>query len=69
MNKVIKIKEVVGYDTCKKVGLYPNEVQEEKLYKSVGTARFIYNCTLNRQEENYSGGKFISYGFLRKEII
>ena len=57
------------YDTCKKVRLYPNEVQEEKLYKSVCTARFIYNWTLNRQEENYkSGGKFIYDGDLRKEI-
>ena len=38
---------------AKKVRLYPNEVQEEKLYKSVCTVRFIYNWTLNRQEENY----------------
>ena len=59
----------LSYDTCKKVRLYPNEVQEEKLYKSVCTARFIYNWTLNRQEENYkSGGKFIFDGVLRKEI-
>ena len=49
--------------------MYPNEVQEEKLYKSVGIARFIYNWTLNRQEENYkSCGKFIYDGDLRKEI-
>ena len=67
MKKVIK--EGVAYDTCKKVRLYPNKAQEEKLYKSVGTARFIYNWTLNRQEENYkSGGKFIYDGDLRKEI-
>ncbi|MGN1032581.1 MAG: helix-turn-helix domain-containing protein, partial [Intestinibacter sp.] len=27
----------------KKVRLYPNKLQEQKLWKSVGTARFIYN--------------------------
>ena len=53
----------------KKVRLYPNELQEQKLWQSVGTARFIYNWTLKRQEENYkNGGKFISDGVLRKEI-
>ena len=54
---------------AKKVRLYTNELQEEKLWKSVGTARFIYNWTLARQEENYkNGGKFISDGVLRKEL-
>ena len=54
---------------AKKVRLYPNEIQEQKLWQSVGTARFIYNWTLAKQEENYkNGGKFISDGVLRKEI-
>ena len=54
---------------AKKVRLYPSEIQEQKLWKSVGTARFIYNWTLARQEENYkNGGKFISDNELRKEI-
>ena len=54
---------------AKKVRLYPSEIQEQKLWKSVGTARFIYNWTLARQEENYkNGGKFIPDGILRKEI-
>ena len=54
---------------AKKVRLYPSEIQEQKLWQSVGTARFIYNWTLNRQEENHKkGGKFISDGILRKEI-
>ena len=53
---------------AKKVRLYPNEIQEQKLWQSVGTARFIYNWTLAKQEENYkNGGKFISDGVLRKE--
>lgn len=53
----------------KKVRLYPSEIQEQKLWQSVGTARFIYNWTLSRQEENYkNGGKFISDNELRKEI-
>lgn len=54
---------------AKKVRLYPSKMQERKLWQSVGTARFIYNWTLAKQEENYkNGGKFISDGILRKEI-
>lgn len=53
----------------KKVRLYPSQLQEQKLWQSVGTARFIYNWTLAKQEENYkNGGKFISDNDLRKEI-
>lgn len=54
---------------AKKVRLYPSQLQEQKLWQSVGTARFIYNWTLAKQEENYkNGGKFISDYDLRKEI-
>lgn len=54
---------------AKKVRLYPSELQEQKLWQSVGTARYIYNWTLAKQEENYkNGGKFISDNELRKEI-
>ena len=54
---------------AKKVRLYPSEMQEQKLWQSVGTARFIYNWTLAKQEENYkNGGKFIPDSILRKEI-
>ena len=54
---------------AKKVRIIPNEKQEQKLWQSVGTARFIYNWTLARQEENYkNGGKFIKDGDLRKEL-
>ena len=54
---------------AKKVRIIPNVEQEQKLWQSVGTARFIYNWTLARQEENYkNGGKFINDGDLRKEI-
>ena len=54
---------------ARKVRLYPTKEQERKMWQSVGTARFIYNWTLAKQEENYrSGGKFISDGTLRKEI-
>lgn len=53
----------------KKARLYPTKEQEQKLWQSVGTARFIYNWTLNKQEENYkNGGKFISDNVLRKEL-
>ena len=54
---------------AKKVRIYPTKEQEQKLWQSVGTARFIYNYTLAKQEENYkSGGKFISDGIIRKEL-
>ncbi|MHC1684517.1 MAG: RNA-guided endonuclease InsQ/TnpB family protein [Clostridiaceae bacterium] len=54
---------------AKKVRIYPTEIQIQKIWQSAGTARFIYNWTLARQEENYkSGGKFISDNNLRKEI-
>ena len=53
----------------KKIRLLPTKEQEEKMWQSVGTARFIYNWTLNRQLENFkNGGKFIQDGELRKEI-
>ena len=53
----------------RKVRLHPSQLQEQKLWKSVGTARFIYNWTLAKQEENYkNGGNFISNNDLRKEI-
>ncbi len=54
---------------AKKIRIIPNMEQEQQLWKSVGTARFIYNWTLARQEGNYkNGGKFIKDGDLRKEI-
>ena len=53
----------------KKIRLKPDKTQESLLWKSTGTARFIYNWTLGRQKENYeNGGKFISDNDLRKEI-
>ena len=54
---------------AKKVRIHPTEIQTQKLWQSVGTARFIYNWTLARQEENYKNdGKFISDNDLRKEL-
>ena len=54
---------------AKKIRLYPTEEQEQKLWQSANSARFIYNWTLNRQEENCkNGGKFIEDSDLRKEI-
>ncbi|BAO47140.1 transposase [Staphylococcus phage phiSA12] len=53
----------------KKVRLRPTKQQEVQLYKSSGTARFIYNWVLGKQKENYKkGNKFISDSVLRKEI-
>ena len=53
----------------KMVRLNPTKEQEKKLWKSVGTARWVYNWTLARQQENYKqGNKFLSDNELRKEI-
>ena len=43
---------------AKKIRLKPTKEQEQQLWKSAGTARWIYNWTLERQQENYKkGGK------------
>lgn len=55
--------------TTMKVRLKPTPEQEVKLFQSASTARFVYNWTLNKQQENYkNGGKFIFDNILRKEI-
>lgn len=52
-----------------KIRLKPTKEQEKQLIKSANIARFIYNWTLNRQNENYkAGNKFISDNDLRKEL-
>lgn len=52
-----------------KVRLNPNNKQLTKLFQYAGVARFAYNWSLSRQEENYEqGGKFIQDGELRKEF-
>jgi putative transposase len=54
---------------AKKIRLLPTVQQEQQMWKSAGTKRFIYNWTLARQEENYkNGGKFIPDSILRKEL-
>lgn len=52
-----------------KVRLEPNHEQKSKLFQSAGMARWAYNWTLGKQEENHkNGGKFIKDGDLRKEL-
>ncbi|NOU90705.1 IS200/IS605 family element transposase accessory protein TnpB [Paenibacillus sp. LMG 31460] len=54
---------------AKKVRIKPTPEQEQQLWRSAGTARWVYNWTLVRQEENYqNGGKFLPDGKLRKEL-
>lgn len=49
--------------------LLPNNKQKTKLFQYANTARFAYNWSLGREQENYkNGGKFISDGDLRKEF-
>lgn len=52
-----------------KIMLIPNNKQKTRLFQYANTARFIYNWTLAKEQENYkNGGKFISDGDLRKEV-
>jgi putative transposase len=54
-----------------KVRLIPDKEQESKLWKSAGTARYVYNWALNRQIEHFENtGKLnkISNELLRKEL-
>ena len=37
---------------AQKIRLDPTDEQAQKLWQSVGTARFVYNWTLARQEDN-----------------
>ena len=49
--------------------LLPNNKQKTKLFQYANTARFAYNWTIGKEQENYkSGGKFISDNDLRKEF-
>jgi len=52
-----------------KVRLKPNNKQLSKLFQYAGCARFAYNWTILREQENYKqGNKFISDNDLRKEF-
>lgn len=52
-----------------RVMIHPNNKQRSKLFQCAGVARWAYNWTLGRQQENYkNGGKFIPDGELRKEL-
>jgi putative transposase len=53
----------------KRIRLRPTPEQEQWLWRSAGAARWVYNWTLARQDENYrNGGKFLLDGDLRKEL-
>lgn len=52
-----------------KVMLVPNNKQKTKMFQYANASRFIYNWTINKEEENYkNGGKFIYDNVLRKEL-
>lgn len=53
----------------KKIRLYPSNEQETLLRKACDVARFIYNYTISKEEENHKEGKpFIKNNDIRKEI-
>ncbi|MCB7071616.1 helix-turn-helix domain-containing protein [Caldibacillus sp. 210928-DFI.2.22] len=52
-----------------KVMLKPNNKQKNKLFLYANTARFAYNWTIAKQQENFqNGGKFINDSILRKQF-
>ena len=52
-----------------KVRLNPNNKQLTKLFQYAGYARFAYNWTIAREQENYKqGNKFLLDGKLWKEF-
>ena len=52
-----------------KIMLIPNNKQKTKLFQYANTARFAYNWTIAKEQENYKCcGKFISDNDLRKEF-
>ena len=52
-----------------KVRLHPNNKQLTKLFQYADCARFAYNWTINREQENYKqGNKFLSDNELRREF-
>ena len=36
---------------ARRIRLYPTNEQQTQLYKSAGTARFVYNRTIRKQED------------------
>ena len=54
---------------AKKIRLFPTKEQEAKMVESCNTARYIYNYTLAKQEQNYKETKpFIKNTEIRKEL-
>ena len=54
---------------AKKIRLFPTKEQEEKMIESCNVARYIYNYTLAKQEQNYKdGNQFIKNTEIRKEL-
>jgi len=52
-----------------KIQLKPNNKQQTKLFQNAGVARWAYNWTLAKQQENYkNGGKFIPEFELQKQL-
>ena len=52
-----------------KIRIYPTKEQEILFYKFIGASRFMYNWTVNRQQENYKNGrKFITSFKLGNEL-
>ncbi|MBO0460221.1 transposase, partial [Enterococcus sp. DIV1298c] len=54
---------------AKKARLRPTKDQEQQLWQSAGTARWVFNWVLNMQEMNHRfGGGFLTNNVLRKHV-
>lgn len=55
---------------AKKIRIKPTKIQEDKLFKSAGVARWAYNWTIEQQEKSYKNTKkIVQDGELRKAVI
>ena len=54
---------------ARRIRLYPTNEQQTQLYKSAGTARFVYNWTIGKQEDALKhNNRCIKENELRKEL-
>lgn len=57
-DKNLEVKVVIK---SLKIRIYPSKEQEEKIWKHIGSCRFIWNYMIDIQQNNYeNGGKYLS---------
>lgn len=57
-DKNLKVKVMIK---SLKIRIYPSKEQEEKIWKHIGSCRFVWNYMIDIQQNNYeNGGKYLS---------